>query len=248
MGVDPAFLFYDGDAAKDVSHMNRLERGCYFDIIQAQRKFGRMPEKLIKKILGNDFDQCWDSIKICLTYDEHMFYISWLEDSIKKRQNFVESRRNNRKGGKQTKIEEKEKTYVEHMSNICETYVEHMENEIVIEDKDLNTDVKEEKINDEFADFWERYGKKGNKQRSFSSWKKLTGKQKTEILEKVDDYVRSTPDKQFRKDAERYLNPKNQHWNDEIVIKKNKMFDYSEIRKGSIEREQGKKFNVIGAE
>lgn len=55
---DPAFLYYDADAARDVSHMNRLERGCYFDIIQAQRKFGAMSENLIKKVLGTDFDEC----------------------------------------------------------------------------------------------------------------------------------------------------------------------------------------------
>lgn len=125
MAKDPAFLFYDGDAARDVSHMNRLERGCYFDLIQAQRKFGRLSEDIIKKVLGKDFNDCWDSVKICLTYDNHMYYIEWLENSVIKRKEYSESRKNNRMSQKQRKD-----------GNICKSYVSHMENanEIVIKD------------------------------------------------------------------------------------------------------------------
>lgn len=111
MANDPAFLFYDGDAAKDVSHLTRLERGCYFDIIQAQRKFGRLSIEIIKRVLGKDFDECWEDIKICLSCEEHMYFISWLEESTLKRKEYSESRRKNRL----------KKT----------TYVNHMENEIV---------------------------------------------------------------------------------------------------------------------
>lgn len=123
-GRDPAFLFYDGDAARDVSHMNRLERGCYFDLIQAQRKAGRMSEDFIKKILGKDFESCWESVKICLTYVDHMYFIEWVENSTEKRQLYVESRKHNRSVKK-----------MHHMSNICKTYDEHMENENEIEDE-----------------------------------------------------------------------------------------------------------------
>ena len=67
MAKDPAFLFYYADAASDVALMNRLERGCYFDIIQAQKKFGRLSIVHIKKILGSDFDSCWASIEMVMT-------------------------------------------------------------------------------------------------------------------------------------------------------------------------------------
>jgi len=139
---DPAFLFYDGDAARDVSHMNRLERGCYFDIIQAQRKFGRLSEELIKKILGKDFDSCWESIKICLSYDNHMFFIEWLENSTIKRKEYSESRRKNRV--KTQTIENQQnkanpqKTYDNHML----TYDKHMENENENENENKD-DIKE---------------------------------------------------------------------------------------------------------
>ena len=115
MSKDPAFLFYDGDAARDVSHMNRLERGCYFDLIQAQRKFGRLSINLIKKILGKDFETCWEGVKICLSYDNHMYYIIWLEDSTKKREKYSESRRKNR-------MSENEAV----TNNICESYDPHI--------------------------------------------------------------------------------------------------------------------------
>lgn len=133
MAKDPAFLFYDGDAAKDVSHMNRLERGGYFDLIQAQRKFGRMDLSMIKKILGQDFEATWESIKMVMTYVEHKFYISWLEESTEARKNYCLSRKKNRSGGKISKLGKRD------MSYICETHVEHMENENENENKDKNT-------------------------------------------------------------------------------------------------------------
>lgn len=84
---DPAFLFYDGDAAKDVSHMNRLERGCYFDLIQAQRKFGGYTVEQMRKILGKDFEECWPALELILSHDENdVFFIEWVRISMQKRE------------------------------------------------------------------------------------------------------------------------------------------------------------------
>lgn len=103
MSKDPAFLFYDADAARDVSHLNRLERGCYFDLIQAQKKFGRMNLELIRKVLGNDFASCWQNLEISLYCENNGFYIPWLEDSISKRKAYCQSRGRNRLGAKKRK-------------------------------------------------------------------------------------------------------------------------------------------------
>ena len=131
MARDPAFLFYDGDAARDVSHMNRLERGAYFDLLQLQRKIGRLPLDQIKKMLGKDFDSVWESLKICLSYENDMYFIGWVEDSTIKRQRYSQSRSENRKGSKQDKI-----------GHSLVSYEYHMENEIEIgkeiEDKNIN--------------------------------------------------------------------------------------------------------------
>jgi hypothetical protein len=157
---DPAFLYYDGDAARDVSHMNRLERGCYFDLIQAQRKFGRLSVDIIKKILGKDFETCWESVKICLSYDNDMYFIEWLELSTIKRKEYSESRRKNRMAEKQ-----------EDINNISESYVNHMENEneIVIEDKEVTKN--KTKYTADFEKFWQAYPKKEGKIAAFKKWK-----------------------------------------------------------------------------
>lgn len=118
MAKDPAFLFYPGDAAEDVSHMNRLERGAYFDFVQAQKKFGALSIIMIKKILGKDFDSVWDALKMCLTYEKDMYFIAWLHDSIEKRKKYSASRANNRKGQNQTKNKDSHSTYVNHMENV----------------------------------------------------------------------------------------------------------------------------------
>jgi len=68
-----------------------------------------------------------------------------------------------------------------------------------------------------FEKFWDYYGKKGNKQKSLTMWKKLTEKNKGEIRANIKTYIESTPELKYRKNAEVYLNPKNEHWNDEAI-------------------------------
>jgi len=75
-----------------------------------------------------------------------------------------------------------------------------------------------EQPEDEFNRIWELYGKKGNKKKSISKWLKIKQKDKDLIFEHVPQYVLSTPDIQFRKNFETYLN--NECWNDKIVSNK----------------------------
>lgn len=206
--ADPAFLFYDGDAAKDVSHMNRLERGCYFDIIQAQRKFGRLSIYLIKKILGKDFDSCWEGVKICLSYDNDMYYIEWLEISTLKRKEYSESRKRNRM---------KQKS--EDMLNISQSYDEHMVNENEIINEDLNKDVVLEKDgttpkleevlrygeglgiskedSEDFFNIYESQGWKtaGEFEKKIYNWRAKMALFKKELLKKARDEIIKQPNK-----------------------------------------------------
>lgn len=137
MAKDPAFLYYDGDAAKDVAHMNRLERGCYLDLIHAQRKRGHLSIDDIKKVLGKDFECCWDAIEWVLEKDNTAkYFIEWLEDSTEKRKAYSESRRKNKIC----------KTHDKDMMNISSRYDEDMENENEDENKDENKVIKEESV------------------------------------------------------------------------------------------------------
>ena len=82
---DFCFTYYDGDAARDTTHMNRLERGAYHDLVISQRKFGHLSLDQVKKILGRDFEECWPAIELIMKTDsDGKFFIEWLEGSIQK--------------------------------------------------------------------------------------------------------------------------------------------------------------------
>ena len=96
---DFCFTYYDGDAARDTTHMNRLERGAYHDIIISQRKFGHLTLEQIKKILGKDFSDCWPAIELILKVDtDGKFFVEWLENSVIKARKHARKQSDNRKG------------------------------------------------------------------------------------------------------------------------------------------------------
>lgn len=99
---DFCFTYYDGDAARDKAHMNRLERGGYDDIITSQRKFGHLSLALIKKTLGSDFGSVWEALELVLKKDsEGKYFIEWLENSVQKMQRqSVKQSENGKKGGR----------------------------------------------------------------------------------------------------------------------------------------------------
>jgi len=98
---DFCFTYYDGDAARDMAHMNRLERGAYSDLIVSQRKFGRLSMSLIKKTLGHDFDQVWESLEVVLKVEDEKYYIEWLDTSVlKMKKQSCHQSENGKKGGR----------------------------------------------------------------------------------------------------------------------------------------------------
>lgn len=84
-GKDPAFLFYPGDASDDTQFMNRLERGCYFDLLKAQKKHRKFSIHLIQKVLGRDFESCWPAIELILKKEGDLYFIDWVHDSMENR-------------------------------------------------------------------------------------------------------------------------------------------------------------------
>lgn len=105
---DFCFTYYDGDAARDMAHMNRLERGAYGDLIVSQRKFGHLSLSLIKKTLGNDFDTVWEAVEIILIKDsDGKFFIEWLDTSIIKMKKQSKHQSNNGKLGGRPKAKQK---------------------------------------------------------------------------------------------------------------------------------------------
>lgn len=102
---DFCFNYYDGDAARDKAHMNRLERGAYDDIISAQRKRGHLSLEDIKKVLSSDFDTCWPALEWVLLQDpDGKYYIEWVDKSIEKMRRHSEKQKKNvlKRWGKDT--------------------------------------------------------------------------------------------------------------------------------------------------
>ena len=82
-------------------------------------------------------------------------------------------------------------------------------------------EIKESKVNkvniidEDFDRFWDLYDYKKSRDKAEKAWKTLNKEEKALALQHAPLYVKSTPDKQFRKHPTTYLNNKN--FNDEII-------------------------------
>ena len=106
---DPAFLFYPSDFLTGTMAMPFDERGRYITLLCFQHQSGRMTEETIRFLVGSFSDM----LRLKFSRDENgLFYNSRLEDEIKKRTDFLESRRNNgRLGGRPKKENNLDETY-----------------------------------------------------------------------------------------------------------------------------------------
>ena len=67
-----------------------------------------------------------------------------------------------------------------------------------------------------FDEFWELYDKKVDRKKIEPKWAKITEAEREQIKLHVPMYVKSTPDKIYRKNPEAYLNAR--AWENEIII------------------------------
>lgn len=82
-----------------------------------------------------------------------------------------------------------------------------------------------------FDKFWSVYDKKQDRAKCEKKWKKLKSSEKQKIFEVLSDYIKSTPDKQFRKNPLTWLN--GQCWNDEIQSDEPEKTDFEKaVQKG----------------
>ena len=74
-------------------------------------------------------------------------------------------------------------------------------------------------INISFDIFWDLYDKKaGEKVKLIKKWEDLSDKNRIDIIEHIPNYIKTQPDKKFRKDPQTYLN--NKSWLDELIPSK----------------------------
>jgi len=107
---------------------------------------------------------------------------------------------NNRWAKRNTNVD---KSNNESNTNVLKTYNER------------NTEEKrKEKEIYSFDEFWSDYGKSIDKAKCKSKFEKLSDEVKIKIKEVLPLYIQSTPDKQYRKNPQTWLN--GQCWNDDI--------------------------------
>lgn len=90
------------------------------------------------------------------------------------------------------------------------------------ESKGKKTKVEESIVNETpldifplFIHFWEKYDKKIDRPKCEKKWAKIPQVEREKIMFHLEEYIRGTPDKAYRKNPATYLN--NESWNNEIV-------------------------------
>lgn len=127
MAKDPATLWYWNDWQGGTVTLTRHLKGCYIDLLHAQFNNGRMTLSQIKTVLGVDFANAWPILQAKFKKDDKgHFYNERAELEKNKRQNFVQSRSNNKSGRKKSHDSNMNK----HMDNVNEN-----ESAIVVKDE-----------------------------------------------------------------------------------------------------------------
>ena len=209
MSKDPAFLFYPGDYLRDTQVLSEESQVAYDRIMCEHMRNICITQQRLKFFIKRLNDDQQEEIMSVLEESADGFQIPWVAESITKRKAYSESRRKNR-ASKSNK----------HMSNISSSYVSHMENEnenvndIIIQTKNQDEKNKVE-IFPTFEDFWNQYDKKVGKPKCQKIWKQIRQTDRESIVDHLDKYIASTPDKAFRKNPETYL--RHNSWEDEVL-------------------------------
>ena len=204
---DPAFLFYPGDYLRDTQCLTEQAQVAY-DRIMCEHIRNICISQTTLNFLTKRLDELERAqIMEILEEVDGGFAIPWVRESIIKRREYSESRRNNRK----SKPEKQNGKPTTKHQNTSLSYDEHMENE-----NEIENDKEKENKKVWFEVFWKTYDKKTLKPKAIDQWMKLSEKDMMNALDAVGAYVASKPDKQYRKDAFRWIRDK--CWNDEIIL------------------------------
>lgn len=181
--------------------------GIYMMLLCRQAETHRIEkdlEKLSRWMGGVAISKIENVLSQKFLSDEHGFFnvvlVEVLEEVAKK----SESARNS-----VNKRWEKIRAQYERNTNVSETYQKSDTNVILIKE----SKEKEKKI--VFERFWDLYDKKKGRDKCEKYWDKLKQEEIDAIFINIPLYIKSEPDKQFRKDPATYLY--NKSWNDEII-------------------------------
>lgn len=186
--------------------------GLFYTILEKLAKQEKPIKTSVLKMqlnVGKKLDKCWnfmESIDIISSNNGETFNKQLLNFSEK----YKIKKEKNLKRISQWRENQDIAENVTHYENICNTH------------KEKKSKVKESKVNildSEFEEWWIAYDYKKSKEKAITSWNTLTQQEKNIALSCVLEYVKSTPDKSYRKHPTTYLNQK--CFNDEITYRNN---------------------------
>lgn len=209
MAKDPAILFYTSDFLTGTLLMSFEEKGIYIHLLCIQHQLGGIPEKDMS-IICKGYDSVFRKFEKGI---DGIFRNKRMQEEIEKRISYSESRKKNRLGKKDVPITST--THDEHMSNHMENENEN-ENIIVDVNRNVVEKVHTAEIYPTFEDFWNTYQKKIDREKSEMKWSKLKQSEKEAIMVAIPNYIKSEPNKKFRKDPASYIY--NRSWENEIII------------------------------
>lgn len=209
MSKDPAVLFYTSDFLTGTAFFTDEQRGQYIRLLCEQHQNGHIPENHMVSVcftLGSPVAK-----KFVKDADGNYFN-ERMEEEILKRQQFLDSRYfNGKKGGRPVKPNGKPNG----KPNSKPTENLRGDDNVNGSDIAIKGGAGENKINIPFETFWDLYDKKEDRIKCERKWSHLTNKEREECIKKLPAYIKSTPDKKFRKNPATYLN--NKSWENEII-------------------------------
>ena len=168
---------------------------------------------VLAKVINHDLDHVKQAINLAVELDLISLMATdelWMTDI----QNFIghSSTEADRIREYRHKISTKDVTIVQQKNDISTPELKK-ESE---KEQEKEIDTEKEKA---FNQIWDLYGYKVSKPSAIKAFRKVPKDQYGNILKHVPTYIKSTPDKKFRKHLSTYLN--NECWHDEIITATN---------------------------
>lgn len=97
----------------------------------------------------------------------------------------------------------------------CKQKVANVADSVSKSDKDSDSDSVNKVTNERFAEFWDLYGKKVDRPKCEKKFSKISKADIELLFTNLPAYIKSKPEKQYRKDPIRWLT--GECWNDDII-------------------------------
>ena len=235
MAKDAYYFPHDSNAKDDPKCVMLIEElqlegyGIYWILIETLREQPnfKYPMKLIPALARRYFTTKEKMTAVIMGYDlfeiegDEFFY----SESLLRRMEIVNEKREKSKlAGKRSGevrrlkalTSDNIKTDDEQMLNGCSADVEQkVNNKRKEKEKENNNNKNTLVCDDEFERFWMLYDKKVGKPVCIKKWNKISNEDKELIFKNLPAYIKSTPDKKYRKDPATWLNQ--ECWNDELI-------------------------------